>query len=291
MNELSQVPEFEKPPQHVVSLVPSTTESLFALGFGSSVAGITDYCIYPADKVMAVPKVGGPKNPDIYQIVELTPELVFANQEEVSHKAVTELTDKGVRVWVPFPKTVDQALDGLRGLLAIYHTDRPAMQIETLRMAVDYARVAAGNQPRKRYFCPIWQGETDGKPWWMTFNQDTYAHDLLSVLGGENIFAGRERRYPLHADLGQGEAEENEDRDTRYPRVTTEEILAADPEVIILPNEPFNFNAEQKGTILEKLGETTAAKNKRVVFVDGSLITWHGVRMGKALTELPELFI
>ena len=80
----------------------------------------------------------------------------------------------------------------------------------------------------------------------MTFNAETYAHDLLRVCGGENVFAERERQFPLKADLGEAEPLAPDDprvagRDTRYPRVTLAEVEAAQPDVILLPSEPFPF--------------------------------------------------
>jgi ABC-type Fe3+-hydroxamate transport system substrate-binding protein len=125
----------------------------------------------------------------------------------------------------------------------------------------------------------------------MTFNRDTYTSDLLRVFGGENVFGGRERAYPLEADLGLVEREEPGDRDVRYPRVTAKEIIEAGPEVILLPNEPFQFNKSHKNMILEKFFETPAVKSERVFFVDGTLLMWHGTRIGKALQVLPGFFI
>ena len=290
ISTLRQTPEFEQPPSRVVSLVPSLTESLFALGFGGSVVGVSDYCAEPAGKLGSIQRVGGPKEIAIQEVLSLAPDLVFANQEENSAGSIQALIEAGINVWLTFPKTVEEALDVLRGLLAIYHTDRVAMQINTLQMTVDYAQTASDNQPRKRYFCPIWQGEDQGHLWWMTFNQESYAHDVLRVVGGENVFASRQRQYPLGADLGLEESEDAGERDTRYPRVTAAEVIAADPELILLPNEPFHFDEKSKSMILAQFGETKAVKNNNIVFIDGRLITWHGVRLGRALQELPWIF-
>ena len=80
----------------------------------------------------------------------------------------------------------------------------------------------------------------------MTINHDTYIHAMLTVCGGDNVFAGRRRRhFPLAADLGRRpEADEprHEARDRRYPRVTLEEMAAHRPEVILLPDEPYPFS-------------------------------------------------
>lgn len=291
LESLSQLPEFDHAPKRVVSLVPSITESLFDLGFGDSVAGITEYCLHPQDKLAGIAQVGGPKNPDVEKIVSLEPELVFANQEENTPEKIRELADRGLNVWLSFPLTVEDALDVLRQLLAIYHTDKPALTITTLQMAVDYGRRAAESLPRVKYFCPIWQGREGGTDWWMTFNRNTYAHNLLEIFGGENVFGDRERRYPLAADLGMKDAgDAAQGRDRRYPRVTAEEILAAGPELILLPDEPFKFESGHKQRLVELLAETPAVKDGRIRFLDGSLITWHGTRLGKALQALPNFF-
>ena len=67
--------EFTRPPERVVSLVPSMTESLFDLGFGESVVGITDFCVHPQQALQGINRVGGPKNPDVNQIIQLKPDL------------------------------------------------------------------------------------------------------------------------------------------------------------------------------------------------------------------------
>ena len=95
---------FHHPPRRVVSLVPSMTESMFELGFGETVVGITDYCTRPAAALADLPRLGGPKNPRLSEIIALKPELVLANWEENTRQSVEALEDAGVFVWVTFPK-------------------------------------------------------------------------------------------------------------------------------------------------------------------------------------------
>ncbi|MCH7663140.1 MAG: cobalamin-binding protein, partial [Chloroflexi bacterium] len=80
-----------------------------------------------------------------------------------------------------------------------------------------------------------------------------------------------------------------EARDTRYPRVTIAEIKAAQPEIILLPSEPFGFDITHKLSMIELLAGTPAVKKDRVLLVDGSLLTWHGTHLAKAINELPSL--
>jgi ABC-type Fe3+-hydroxamate transport system substrate-binding protein len=290
LTELMRVPDLGTAPKRVVSLVPSITESLFQLGFGHTVVGVTDYCIHPGSELARLPRIGGPKNPNLARIAELSADLIFASQEENSMESVQGLLNSGFKVWLTFPKTVDETLDVLRNILAIYHTDMAARQIVTLQMAVDWARRAAESQQALRFFCPIWFDRTDGEQWWMTFNAETYGSDLLTTLGGENVFAHRKRLYPLEADLGIVEAEDTGTRDNRYPRVTLNEIVEAQPEVLFLPSEPFSFNVQHKLEYMDLMSGTPAVKYGRVYLVDGSLVTWPGVRLAKALNELPKFF-
>lgn len=294
-NGFKKTIQFEQPPRRVVSLVPSMTESLFALGFGDSVVGVTDYCVHPPNAVKNLYKVGGPKNPRLDDILSLQPDLILANQEENTRQVVEALEAAGERVWVTFPKTVRQAVDVLWVLVGIYQDRQAAVRLETLEISLDWAESAIASVQPVRYFCPIWRDTTsEGRPWWMTFNHETYCHDLLRLAGGENVFANRERRYPLSADLEKISVDQEVDaekHDIRYPRVPLEEIRMANPDVILLPDEPFPFEQHHADELCQLLPEVKAVREGKIHLIDGSLITWHGTRMGLALRELPGLFL
>lgn len=276
-----------QPPQRVVSLVPSITETLFAFGLGDRVVGVTDYCVFPAE-AQRKPKMGGTKNPNLAHIQAALPDLILANQEENRQDDVEALRAAGFKVWVTFPCTVQEAVDGLSAMIRLFRVPHFGQQIAMLEKSLEWASLAAENATPARVFCPIWRepAAAEGPArWWMTVNEDTYLHDLLRVCGGENVFAGRERRYPLAADLGQG-APADTGRDTRYPRVTPEEIAEQAPDVILLPSEPYLFT-EADLTAFESLPDIPAVQKGRVHLVDGSLLTWHGIRVAQALAELP----
>jgi len=285
---------FTSPPERVISLVPSITESLFALGLGDSVVGITEYCIHPAESLVGIPRLSGPKNPDLNEIIALKPDLVIANQEENTPQALQKLAGEGLPVWISFPRSVQEAMDVLWTIVAIFQSRLAAMRLSTLQRGVDWAAASASDIPTWSYFCPIWQSDSGGNEtgtpdWWMTFNQDTYMADLLRLFGGKNIFAERERRYPLEADLGKVPAEDPHERDTRYPRVTAEEIRRAAPDVILLPDEPYKYKATDLHSFQHCFPAAPATTHNRIFIIDGSLLTWHGTRLGKALNDLPGL--
>jgi ABC-type Fe3+-hydroxamate transport system substrate-binding protein len=275
------------PPRRVVSLVPSVTESLFDLNLGDRLVAVTDYCIYPQEGVARLPRIGGTKNPDIAQIVALSPELVIANREENRRQDVEALEEAGIPVWVTFPQTVRDAFNLLWNIMHLFDAPEMVERIRSVEWVADWLeRMSAQRETPCRVFVPIWLDPL------MTFNADTYAHDLLQVCGGANVFAERERRYPLAADLGGAEAYAPDDvrvegRDVRYPRVTWDEVVAAQPDIVLLPSEPYAFSEAHIAQFAAL--DIPAAKTGAIHLFDGSLLTWHGTRIARALNELPIL--
>lgn len=278
---------YDRPPTRVVSLVPSMTETFFDMGIGQMLVGVTDFC-KPPETAGELVRVGGSKSPDIDAILGLDPELVIVNQEETSKAAVEALEQAGMKVWLTFPRSTLDALDLLWTVVKLFRLGDQAKSVETLARTLDWTEKATTGRLAIPTFVPIWQDEKESVgPWFMTFNYQTYAHDVLAKCGGMNVFAGRVRRYPLDADLGLADFEDPGERDTRYPRITVEEIVQAEPEIILLPSEPFEFEAGHQAQIEDLLAETPAVSAGRVHLVDGSLLTWHGTRLAKALAELP----
>lgn len=284
--------KFERPPARLVSLVPSYTDSLYSLGMGKTIVGVTDYCPAAVGEMVQPARVGGPKTICVEDVLKLQPDLVLANYEENTRDVVEMLEANGVPVWVTFPRTVEETVGFLWGVVDLFRSQPASLSVKMLDSETDWARQVVIDTPRKRYFCPVWQDQTaDGRLWWMTFNDETYSGSVLGLVGGENIFAGRERRYPLEADLGLVAAEETGGRDVRYPRVTVDEVLAGEPEIVLLPDEPFLFDEAAEAIICALLAETPAGKNGKIFRVDGKLITWCGTKLGAALAELPALFV
>jgi len=261
--------------ERIVSLVPSLTEALFELGLGPRVVGITDWCIHPAAEVADLPKVGGTKNPAIQRVLELSPDLVIANQEENRERDVERLRAAGIPVWVTYPRTVAEGVALVRELARLgAPAERAQPLIRELEAALERARAAVPARPT-RVFCPIWK-----RPW-MAVGADTYADDLLALCGGENVF-----RASL-AQRAQGERRPSGGSERRYPIVSDAEIAAARPEVILLPDEPYAFDARD----VAELGAlaTPAAAAGRIHCIDGTLVSWYGPRIARAIAEVTAL--
>ncbi len=258
VDDLGRTVELAAPPQRIVSLVPSLTETLFVIGAGARVVAVTRYCEEPAAEVARLPKVGGTKNPDLAALQSLAPDLVIMNAEENRREDFEALAAAGLTVFVTEPKTVADGIRSIAQLGVLTGLASAAALAAEQERRVHATLAEVRSRPPIRYFCPIWR-----KPW-MAFNADTYAHDMLRAAGGENVCAGE---------------------GVRYPTVTLDAIARAAPEVVLLPDEPYRFTEKDLSSL-----EPLALPRERVHFVDGKALAWYGPRIAAGLARFAEIF-
>jgi ABC-type Fe3+-hydroxamate transport system substrate-binding protein len=232
-----------RPPQRIVSLVPSLTEALAAT-VPDRLAGATDWCTHPAG--LDVPRVRGTKNPNRAAIIALRPDLVVANREENRRHDVEQLRAAGIPVWVTEIETVDEAVRSLRRLFTdVLSVPEP----EWLRSAAsDWSAPPA--LPALRTVVPVWRDP------WMVVGARTFTGDILTRLGLTHIFADAPDRYPKH-------------------ELTS--LLAAGPELAVLPDEPYLFTASDGPEAFPGIA---------VALVSGRSLTWYGPSLTTARAEL-----
>ncbi len=241
-------------PQRIVSLVPSLSEWLFALGLAEQIVGVTDFCVHPADLVAATPKLRGTKNPDRAAIIALQPDLVIASKEENRRRDVDALAAAGLPVYVTDIVTVAGAIEQLATLadeLGASSAARPLLD----DMHAAYALLPVP-PTRPRVLALIWR-----EPW-MAIGADTYSGDLLQRCGTHNV----------GAELGG-----------RYPRSEPDLLPSLHLDQLLLLSEPYTFSKKD----LPPLREHFAGQ---IRFVDGELVTWYGPRIGLALRTVGALF-
>jgi len=232
----------------LVSLCPSLTELVFALGRGPELVGVTRFCIHPAEGVRAIEKVGGTKDPDVARIVALEPDLVLANREENRIEDAGALRAAGLRVHDSMPRTLEETAAMVRSIgAAIERADAGDAIARDIEARAARVRREAAGRPPVRFAYLIWR-----KPW-MSVNADTFAHGLLTLAGGENVFGAR----PV-----------------RYPEVSAEALAEAAPEAVFLSSEPFPF--EEKHA--DELAALTGLARARFHLADGEYLSWHGSR-------------
>jgi ABC-type Fe3+-hydroxamate transport system substrate-binding protein len=228
------------PVRRVVSLVPSLTEAVAATAPGL-LAGATDWCSHPAE--LAVARIGGTKNPDVARILALEPDLVLANEEENRAPDLAALRAAGVAVWVTEIRTLDQAFRSLDRMLTLAcGLDRPSWldQSEGAWQAVTPTARAL------RAVVPIWR-----RPW-MVVGRDTFAGDLLARLGVQHLHAAHPERYPA---------------------VPLPELLAAGPDLVVLPDEPYRFTPTDG---------PEAFPGVPAALLSGRHLTWYGPSLADA---------
>jgi ABC-type Fe3+-hydroxamate transport system substrate-binding protein len=253
---LGRTVEVESPPRRIVSLVPSLTEALFVFGVGKAVVGVTDFCVEPRKAVAGKTKVGGTKTLDVTQVQALRPNLVVASAEENRKEDIQALLQAGLPVFVTLPTTVGGAIDLLEQLAAMTGAvEVGARVVAEAREAL--AEVEASNEGRQpvRTFCPIWRNP------WMTVGPGTYMHDFITVCGGDNLFGLRHERYP---------------------RVQLSEMAERDPEVVLLPDEPYRFERKHVSEI-SAFREVSAVRTGRIYVVEGKHLCWYGPRIAGSL--------
>src|SRR5215470_17170077 len=163
------------PPRRIVSLIPSITEILFALGAGPALAGCTIFCTEPALGVAAKTRVGGEKDPKLDLIRALGADLVIANVEENVREHVEALRAWGIPVYVCYPRTVAAGIALVAELGTLTGAEDEGRRIAgDLVRRLDGVRASTQGRPRAPVFCPIWR-----RPY-MTINRDTYIDDMLS---------------------------------------------------------------------------------------------------------------
>ena len=229
-------------PRRVVSLVPSLTEAV-AVSAPELLVGATDWCTHPAD--LDVPRVGGTKYPTLDRVTALRPDLVLANAEENRAEDVAALREAGIAVWVTYPRNLGEAFVSLGRMFAALGLARP----EWLDDAVA-AWSAPYDGPRRRAVIPVWR-----RPW-VVLGSGTFAGDVLARLGVDNLYDGAAERYP---------------------RPTLEQIRGRRPDLVVLPDEPYEFTAEDGP---EAFGGVPYA------LVSGRHLTWYGPSLVEARSVL-----
>jgi ABC-type Fe3+-hydroxamate transport system substrate-binding protein len=200
----------------VVSLVPSATETLLALGV--TPIACTRFCEQPG-----LPTVGGTKDPEVAQISLLKPDLVVVNDEENRFEDVERLTRLGLPIHQMSPRSVAEVGPAVAGLAGAVGAEVPEpFGPATWRAWLDERRQRKGEP--QRTFVLVWR-----RPW-MTLAGDTYGSSLLQLLGYFNVFTGQGVRYPV---------------------VELAEAAGRKPDLVLLPTEPYPFKERHLAEVAE----------------------------------------
>lgn len=201
----------DAPPQRIVSLVPSVTEILFALGAGEKLVGVTDYCNYPAEARQR-PQIGAYAEPNLEAIIAARPDIIFAAADGNRRSFVERLDALGFTTYVTYPKTLDDVVTLVVTLGEVAgHVDTANALAEDMRQRIERVHQQSIGKSTPRTLITVML-----KPLYVA-GTGTMADDLLRIAGGVNS-------VPL--DGGS------------YPTWGIEGLLQNDPEVIIVSPHP-----------------------------------------------------
>lgn len=245
--------EVQSPPQRIISLVPSQTELLHALGLEERVVGITKFCVHPQAWFKSKTRVGGTKKVHHDVIHSLQPDLILANQEENVKEDVVELR-KHYPVFTTDIKTIRDAFEMIERVGELVGKPSEAYAISH-RLRQDYTVLQLEAEiihPKKALYL-IWENPR------MAAGNDTFINEMLQMAGFRNIISGR------------------------YPEVNDALIHEVNPDIVLLSSEPFPYKEKHIQSYQSMLPKA------KIALVDGEYMSWYGSRMLPAIAYLREL--
>ena len=228
-------------PKRIISLVPSQTELLYYLGLDNAICGITKFCIHPAQKTLNTMKIGGTKQLNIPLIKSLVPDLIIANKEENDRLQLEELMLE-YPTYVSDPYNLTTALQMISDVGVLTGREETARGLCDAIMTAFNELHPSPQRLRAAYF--IWR-----KPY-MVAGKLTFIDDMLQRCGFTNAF-----------------------EQARYPQVSVNDLVAGNPDVVLLSSEPYPFTQKHVNELQALL------PNAIIKLVDGEIFSWYGSRM------------
>ena len=259
-DELGRTVQVPAQPQRIVSLAPSITEILFALGAGDRVAGVTSYCDYPPE-ARQKPSVGDTLKPGVERIVALNADLAIISTSSQVEASFRKLEDLGIPVYVTNPRTIDGVVESIDRIGELIGARERAHELtDELRRRITHVETRSAEASRPSVLVIL------GTEPLITAGAGSFINDLINRAGARSI-----------------SAEDKAD----YPQYSIETAVARQPEIIFL----------QAGgnELIERLRQTPAARSNRVYHIDDDLLLRPGPRIVDGLEQLaakvhPELF-
>jgi len=267
---------FDKPARRIVSLAPSVTELLFAIGAGDKVVGVTNYCDYPPE-AKGKEKIGGFKDPSQEQVVSLNPDAVIASRG-TPDPIIEELSATGMKVFCVDHEDIRRMLASFSSVGKIAACSHRAEKVRK-QLAGRWDAVLAKTRPlkpaqRPRLLYVVWAEPL------FTAGPGSYANELIEASGAVNIAA---------------------DAESDWPQYSLEAAIAKDPQVLLLaagPMSGFDVIREKKLAELKadkRWRNVSAVKDGRLIVLDEDHLGVPGPRLIDGLKELasalhPDLF-
>ncbi|MDF5361606.1 cobalamin-binding protein, partial [Vibrio parahaemolyticus] len=255
-DDFGKVVSLDKPAEKIVSLAPSHTEILFAIGAGEKVVGVTTADDYPED-VIGIEKVGGFEGWNLELIMSLEPDLVlnYGPGKEEDNK---RLEESGITVASFMPETIDEVFDTIEKIGVLTGNNEKAVElVSDMKFKKDEIVLKVKDLGTKKVFYEVYNDPL------MTAGPGSFIDELINLAGGENVA---------------------KDADNPYPQFDIEKLIESDPEVYLIPNDST--------TTLDRLKQRPGfeniqeIKNSQIYFLDANLVSRPGPRIIEGLYEI-----
>ena len=231
-------------PKRIISLVPSQTELLAALGLNEEVVGITKFCIHPDEWFRTKQRVGGTKKLDMAKIESLAPDFIIGNKEENKEEQIKELMQR-YSVWMSDIHTLDDAINMIESVGKLVNKSTQAQELVN-RIRSNFKKLKSPETTPEKVAYFIWKNP------YMSVNKHTFINHILKMCNLDNVFK-----------------EAGDD----YPIVTAEEIKEVAPGIIMLSSEPYPFAEKHINEFKEM------CPRAKVIPVNGEYFSWYGSRL------------
>ena len=251
-----------KTPSRVVSLAPSVTEMLFAIGAGAQVVGVTQFCDYPPEATQKT-KIGY-ANPNIETLVALQPDLIVAPQEYLKPDLIVKLEQLKIPVFILADRMVEDVFSHIQtlGRMLDRSTEATALGMD-LRQQIARIKTRTQGAPPVRVLYVL-----NSEPL-ITVGPGSYIDQLIGLAGGINVAAKSA---------------------TAYPRLSMEVVLQENPDVLLFPVGTAEGISESEQQAWRKWSTLTAVKRNNLRQIPADLLNRPGPRIGKALELLADCF-
>jgi iron complex transport system substrate-binding protein len=251
------------PPRRIVSLAPSMTEIMFALGLGEKIVGVTTFCDYP-EEAKKKPKIGGMSNPSLEAVLSLKPDIVVMTTDGNPKEFADRLQALHIKTFISTARRLNELPVGIKelgtALGATEQSDRLAKEIDDGIAAFKKRKNTSHTRGPAKVLFIVWPEPL------IAAGGGTVIDDAISLLGDENIAKSAK---------------------TEYPKFSIEEAIRLSPDVIVIgKGSGMDMQAVSKG-ILGRLASVPAVKQGKVCYLGDSLYRL-GPRVIKGIEELAE---
>jgi iron complex transport system substrate-binding protein len=259
IDEIGRKVEVPHSAKRIVSMAPSITEILFALGLNEEIVGVTDFCDYP-EAALTKPRIGGFVNPSIEMIVSLKPDLIIATRDGNRKETIQRLNDLGFSVYVVNPKGFDGVMKTIQNIGEVVgRRDEERKIVTAMRTKRENILALTQSLPKPRVFFQVGEAPI------ITVGRETLANDLIRLAGGRSI---------------------SENEAINYPHYSIETIMFKAPEVIIISSMESKRDYLNSVKKWQNWKSIPAVKKNAIYVVDSNLVDRSSPRIEEGLETI-----